>query len=107
MNVELVGANGLQRSDDPGQELGPAPRHHSVDGDFFNRHFDQVGSNDSDDVVGCKVGPIEHLQNAFDGGRSDGQAVGDPPVEQHFHFVVEVGQLEVTRSQHPATELGA
>jgi hypothetical protein len=107
VDVELVGADRFERGDHPWQVLRFTPGHYSVDGNLLDGHFDQIGCDDGDNVVGGTAGAFQHSQDAFLGGRRDRETIGDTAFEQHFHLVVEIRQFQTARPEDAAAELGA
>jgi hypothetical protein len=105
VDVELIGAGGLDGGDHDGQVLGLAARHHGVDRDLLDAAFHQIRRHDRDDFLRRARRALEHREHARLGRGHDGQTVGPALRERRFHLVFERSELDAPRVQLAAREL--
>ena len=107
VDVELVGADRLDRREDDGQILGQAARHHRVDRHLLDGGGREVGRDDRDQLVGCARRAREHREHAALGRRHHGQAVGPAAREQRLGLVFERRECYAARGELVAFEAHA
>ena len=104
MDVELVGARGLERREDHRHVLRLRAGHHRVDGDLLDGALDEVGGHDRNHLVGGAGRAREHPQHSCLCRSDHGQAVGPPSIEEGLGFVLERGDLDPPAAQHRCSE---
>ena len=100
--IALLVEVGPHRGDDHGHVVGPAPRHHRVDGHVLGGHDHRAGRDRAEHGVGLEPGGGQELVDQRGRGRHDGEAVGPPPlvVVVEERGVVAVLVLRCLQSAH-------
>ena len=88
VDVELLGADGLDGSDYNRQIFGSAASQNGVDGDLLDRRRRVIGRDLGHHILRVALGASEHAQHPLRGGWHHGQAVGEALVEQELVDVV-------------------
>ena len=90
VDVERVGAGGLDRGEHDGQVLRPAAGQHRVDGDLLDRARHEIRWHHRDALGGIARGTLEHTQHALARWRDDGQPIGPAPRIAGLDLVLEL-----------------
>jgi hypothetical protein len=99
VDVEGIGARGLDRSEHHAQVLGLAARHHGVDRDLLDRAGHQIGRHDRDQFVRGPRRAFEHREHAALGRRDQRQAVGPAARVHRLALVLVARELDAARAQ--------
>ena len=97
---------GLDGGDDDGEVLGLAAGHDGVDGDLLDGGGAHVRGKDGDEVLGVAGGAFEHAHDALEGGRDNGEAVGEALVEEELVEIVAGPDIDAAGAQGTALGLG-
>ena len=81
------------RGQHDGHVVGPAARHHGVDGHLLGVHRDLAGGHVADDVRGFDAARHEEFGDPLRRGREDGEAIGPAAVEVRLAEVHVIGIL--------------
>ena len=99
VDVELVGADRLDRGEHHRQILGQAARHHRVDRHLLDRGRREIGRHHRDHLVGRARRAGEHREHAALGRRHHRQPVGPAAREQRLRLVFERRERDAARRE--------